>query len=46
MEIKKERRVSPRWLPQGNDFKLKQRTFLSKDESKKMLYVLQDPSIS
>nr|YP_009675540.1 cytochrome c oxidase subunit 2 [Sophora flavescens]QDD68251.1 cytochrome c oxidase subunit 2 [Sophora flavescens] len=27
MEIKKERRVSPRWLPQGNDFKLKQRTF-------------------
>jgi hypothetical protein len=30
MEIIKERRVSPRWLPQGNDFKLKQRTFFSK----------------
>ena len=30
MEIIKEKRVSPRWLPHGNNFKLKQRTFFSK----------------
>jgi hypothetical protein len=30
MEIIKKRRISPRWLPQGKDFKLKQRTFFSK----------------